>query len=144
MVFVSLRSSLPLYCSLKRRSYFVYAFGSKLFNSCLPAQSQQQNCSVCALSALHLSSFLSFFFLSDIFLRDGRTFLKPKMVEQLDISPNQDGAILKEVKKAGEDPNDKPWKGDRVSVVSLNFITQINGKKTLQQRNVKKCFFSIS
>ena len=66
------------------------------------------------------------------------------MVEQLDISPNQDGAILKEVKKAGEDPNDKPWKGDRVSVVSLNFITQITGKKTLQQRNVKKCFFRIS
>ena len=40
------------------------------------------------------------------------------MVEQLDISPNQDGAILKEVKRTGEDPNDKPWKGDRVSVVS--------------------------
>lgn len=38
------------------------------------------------------------------------------MVEQLDISPNQDGAILKEVKRTGEDPNDKPWKGDRVSV----------------------------
>ena len=38
------------------------------------------------------------------------------MVEQLDISPNQDGAILKEVKKTGLDPNDKPWKGDRVSV----------------------------
>ena len=42
------------------------------------------------------------------------------MVEQLDISPNQDGAILKEVKRTGEDPNDKPWKGDRVSVVSPN------------------------
>lgn len=124
MVFVSLRSSLPLYCSLKqslkRRSYFVYAFGSKLFNSCLPAQSQQQNCSVqSVLFRLSISPLFSLFFLSDIFLRDGRTFLKPKMVEQLDISPNQDGAILKEVKKAGEDPNDKPWKGDRVSVVSL-------------------------
>ena len=66
------------------------------------------------------------------------------MVEQLDISPNQDGAILKEVKIAGEDPNDRPWTGDRGSEDSFNFITQINGKKTLQQRNVKKCFFSIS
>jgi len=38
------------------------------------------------------------------------------MVEQLDISPNQDGAILKEIKRLGEDPQDKPWKGDKVSV----------------------------
>jgi len=34
----------------------------------------------------------------------------------LDISPNQDGAILKEIKRPGEDPQDKPWKGDKVSV----------------------------
>ena len=38
------------------------------------------------------------------------------MVEQIDVSLAQDGGILKEIKRAGPDPNDKPWKGDRVWV----------------------------
>ena len=34
----------------------------------------------------------------------------------VDISPENDGGILKEIKKHGTNPDDKAWKGDRVSV----------------------------
>ena len=35
---------------------------------------------------------------------------------RIDISPNQDGGVLKDVRRQGFDPDDKPWKGDRVQV----------------------------
>ena len=38
------------------------------------------------------------------------------MVEKIDISPDNDGKVLKEILVAGSDPDDKPWKGDRVFV----------------------------
>ena len=34
----------------------------------------------------------------------------------IDISPAQDGGVLKEIRREGPDPDDKPWKGDRVQV----------------------------
>jgi hypothetical protein len=34
----------------------------------------------------------------------------------IDISPNQDGGVLKEIVRQGTDPEDKPWKGDKVQV----------------------------
>ena len=34
----------------------------------------------------------------------------------IDITPNQDGGVLKEIRRQGSDPDDKPWKGDRVQV----------------------------
>ena len=34
----------------------------------------------------------------------------------IDISPAQDGGVLKETRREGPDPDDKPWKGDRVQV----------------------------
>lgn len=34
----------------------------------------------------------------------------------IDISPNQDGGVLKEVRRQGPDAVDKPWKGDKVQV----------------------------
>ena len=34
----------------------------------------------------------------------------------IDISPNQDGGVLKEIRRQGPDPTDKPWKGDKVQV----------------------------
>ena len=37
---------------------------------------------------------------------------------KVDISPNQDGGILKEIIRQGPDQGDKPWKGDRVQVSS--------------------------
>ena len=38
------------------------------------------------------------------------------MVDQIDISPDGDKKILKEIKKPADDPDDKPWKGDKVQV----------------------------
>lgn len=38
------------------------------------------------------------------------------MVEKIDVTIDQDGGIFKEVKRAGPNPDDKPWKGDRVFV----------------------------
>merc|ERR1711997_139472 len=38
------------------------------------------------------------------------------MGQKVDISPNQDGGILKEVIRCGPDLADKPWKGDKVQV----------------------------
>lgn len=35
---------------------------------------------------------------------------------KVDISPNQDGGIVKEIIRAGPDQADKPWKGDKVQV----------------------------
>lgn len=35
---------------------------------------------------------------------------------QIDITPNQDGGVLKVVRRKGPDPDDKPWKGDKVQV----------------------------
>ena len=34
----------------------------------------------------------------------------------IDISPAQDGGVIKEIRREGPDPDDKPWKGDRVQV----------------------------
>lgn len=34
----------------------------------------------------------------------------------MDVSVAQDGGVMKVVKRAGPDPDDKPWKGDRVTV----------------------------
>jgi len=34
----------------------------------------------------------------------------------IDISPNKDGGVLKEIIRQGTDPDDKPWKGDKVQV----------------------------
>jgi len=34
----------------------------------------------------------------------------------IDISPNQDGGVLKEIIRQGTDSDDKPWKGDKVQV----------------------------
>jgi len=36
--------------------------------------------------------------------------------QKVDISPNQDGGILKEIIRCGPDLADKPWKGDKVQV----------------------------
>ena len=36
---------------------------------------------------------------------------------KVDISPNQDGGIVKEIIRAGPDQADKPWKGDKVQVI---------------------------
>ena len=36
---------------------------------------------------------------------------------KVDISPNQDGGIVKEIIRAGPDLADKPWKGDKVQVI---------------------------
>jgi len=38
------------------------------------------------------------------------------MPEAIDVSPDQDGKVLKEIITAGTDPQDKPWKGDKVFV----------------------------
>jgi FKBP-type peptidyl-prolyl cis-trans isomerase len=38
------------------------------------------------------------------------------MGEREDITAEQDGGILKVVKKSGPDPDDRPWKGDQVYV----------------------------
>lgn len=38
------------------------------------------------------------------------------MTAPLDLTPNQDGGILKDVKRSGSNPDDKPWKGDKVLV----------------------------
>ena len=37
----------------------------------------------------------------------------------IDISPAQDGGVLKEIRREGPDPDDKPWKGDRVQVKGI-------------------------
>ena len=37
----------------------------------------------------------------------------------IDISPAQDGGVLKEIRREGPDPDDKPWKGDRVQVKNI-------------------------
>ena len=37
----------------------------------------------------------------------------------IDISPAQDGGVLKEIRREGPDPDDKPWKGDRVQVKDI-------------------------
>ena len=42
---------------------------------------------------------------------------------QIDITPNQDGGVLKVVRRKGPDPDDKPWKGDKVQVIILNIFT---------------------
>ena len=36
----------------------------------------------------------------------------------IDISPAQDGGVLKQIRREGPDPDDKPWKGDRVQVTA--------------------------
>jgi FK506-binding protein 4/5 len=38
------------------------------------------------------------------------------MTASQDITPELDGGVIKTVKVPGPDPNDKPWKGDRVWV----------------------------
>jgi len=38
------------------------------------------------------------------------------MVEQIDISPEGDKKLLKEIKQSASNPDDKPWKGDKVYV----------------------------
>lgn len=38
------------------------------------------------------------------------------MVERIDVSVDQSGRVQKEVKQPGPDPEDKPWKGDKVWV----------------------------
>ena len=52
----------------------------------------------------------------------------------IDISPAQDGGVLKEIRREGPDPDDKPWKGDRVQVkaacqTSFYYITSCNTSK---------------
>ena len=42
--------------------------------------------------------------------------------QKVDISPNQDGGILKEVIRCGPDLADKPWKGDKVQVSFFSWI----------------------
>ena len=37
---------------------------------------------------------------------------------RIDITPTQDGGVLKEIRRQGPDPEDKPWKGDKVQVGS--------------------------
>lgn len=38
------------------------------------------------------------------------------MVEQIDVSPDQDRKVLKQIVTEGPNPEEKPWKGDRVFV----------------------------
>ena len=42
---------------------------------------------------------------------------------RIDITPNEDGGVLKVVLRKGADPDDKPWKGDKVQVIFLNIFT---------------------
>ena len=56
---------------------------------------------------------------------------------KVDISPNHDGGILKEIIRQGPDQGDKPWKGDRVQVSFMEWfqleihIFQSNSKPPL-------------
>ena len=62
------------------------------------------------------------------------------MVEQVDVSLAQDGGILKEVKRAGPDPNDKPWKGDRVLVHYTGTLEDGSKFDSSRDRNDKFSF----
>lgn len=47
---------------------------------------------------------------------------------KVDISPEGDGGIFKEILKKGDNPDDKPWRGDRVSVHYVGTLEE-NGEK---------------
>ena len=58
----------------------------------------------------------------------------------IDISPAQDGGVIKEIRREGPDPDDKPWKGDRVQVKAacqtpLYYIIMASGNASKYNEN---------